>query len=64
MLMSRERRSYVLEEVQTQIWDSWERGLSISEIVRVLPTRRISVGSIIRGHGASDLRADFAPAAI
>jgi IS30 family transposase len=51
MLMSREQRSYVLEQVQTQIWDSWERGLSISEIARVLPTRRISVGSIIRGHG-------------
>jgi IS30 family transposase len=51
MLMSREQRRYVLNDVQRQIWDGWERGLSISEIVRVLPTRRISVGSIVRGHG-------------
>jgi hypothetical protein len=49
--MSREQRRHVLEEVRTQIWDGWQRGLSISEIVRVLPTRRVSVGSIIRGHG-------------
>lgn len=51
MLMSREQRRHVHEEVRAQIWDGWERGLSICEIVRVLPTRRISVGSIIRGHG-------------
>lgn len=51
MLMSREQRCYVLEAVQKQIWDGWARGLSISEIARVLPTRRISVGSIVRGHG-------------
>jgi IS30 family transposase len=51
MLMGREQRRYVIETVRAQIWEHWNRGLSISEITRVLPTRRISVGSIIRGHG-------------
>ena len=51
MLMNREQRRYVIENVRAQIWDHWSRGLSISEITRVLPTRRVSVGSIIRGHG-------------
>jgi hypothetical protein len=41
LMMSREQRRHVIEQVRMRIWDAWEQGLSIGEIARILPTRRI-----------------------
>jgi hypothetical protein len=39
------------EKLQGQVWDAWARGLSIAQISRVLPTRHISVRTLIGAKG-------------
>jgi IS30 family transposase len=42
---------YMRENLQGQVWDAWGRGLSIAQISRVLPTRSISVRTLISAKG-------------
>jgi Helix-turn-helix domain len=50
--MFHQPRRYVREHVRSRVWEAWKQGLTISEIARLLPTRKIfTVDSIVRAHG-------------
>jgi IS30 family transposase len=42
---------YMTEKMQRQVWDAWGQGLSVAQISRLLPTRRISVQTLLGAKG-------------